>query len=559
MLNGRYAVERALGSGAFGRVYLALDTFDRGAPPLAIKEIPLAPDASDQQRHEAISWFKREVSILLTLERPGIPAIHGYWMAHHNDGPLYLAMDYIPGPTLTELLRRAGGPLDWTQVARWGCALCQVLAYMHGCVPPFIFRDLKLDNVLVDSRTDLPVLIDFGIARQLAGATGTAIGTWGYVPMEQVLGRAEPRSDLYGLGATLFALLSGQDPGAAYTHLVHGGSDVETAMRALFRPELLAADLPADLQAILTRATAFEPDDRFPDATGMEAALRAVLDQAGQSLPLDIYANANRAPAGARDAMQQAAHAISSPDSAPPYAGTPPLASGGAAVVCTVGPGQQYLTIADALRQAPAGACIALAPGIYREKITIDRPLEIVGLGPREQIVIENVRGSCVEIHAPQAVLRGLTLRCLTGLQRQIAFGLDVTAGRVLVEDCEISAQGSSCIRIVGPHTHAWIHGCQVHHGLHHGIQLIGSARCSVLDCAIFSNGQHGILVAEDTAVLIRRCQITDNGEAAIRVERSTSGAVAVEDSDLSHNQFGPWSLALHAQAVVREARNRTD
>src|SRR5215472_2062387 len=87
VLNGRYRLVRVLGAGAFGRVYLAEDTQDPGSPPIAVKELLTAHFSSPDDQREAISWFKREVSALLTLEHAGIPAIYGYWTAHTTSGP----------------------------------------------------------------------------------------------------------------------------------------------------------------------------------------------------------------------------------------------------------------------------------------------------------------------------------------------------------------------------------------------------------------------------------------------------------------------------------------
>ena len=137
------------------------------------------------------------------------------------------------GKTLEAVLHDAGGRASWSQVVTWGIALCDVLTYLHSQAPPYIFRDMKLQNVLLDDRTRRPVLIDFGIARQLAPAGGTAIGTWGYVPYEQILGRAEPRSDVYALGATLHALLTGRQPDAEYTR---GCSAVVSISKRLYAP-----------------------------------------------------------------------------------------------------------------------------------------------------------------------------------------------------------------------------------------------------------------------------------------------------------------------------------
>jgi serine/threonine protein kinase len=278
LLNGRYRIERLLGEGAFGRVYLARDTQDASSPLRAIKELLDHPSCTPDDKREAIAWFKREVGTLLTLEHPSIPAIYGYWTTHATSGPFYLAMAYIPGRTFDQVLQDAGGRIPWPQVVAWGSALCDVLAYLHSQTPPFIFRDLKLPNVMLDDRTNAPTLIDFGIARPFAPIGGTAIGTWGYVPYEQVLGKAEPRSDQYALGALLHALLTGRRPDAEYARLQRTGLDVEGAMRALFPPvDTLVPGVPAVLAAVLTRATAFAAADRFADIRAMEAALQRVV------------------------------------------------------------------------------------------------------------------------------------------------------------------------------------------------------------------------------------------------------------------------------------------
>lgn len=184
-------------------------------------------------------------------------------------------MDYVPGKTLEQVLNDAGGRIQWQTVVTYGIALCDVLAYLHSRIPPFVFRDLKLSNVMLDDRTGKPVLIDFGITRQLATANGTAIGTWGYVPYEQILGKAEPRSDLYALGATLHALITGQYPDAEYTRLQRSGLDVEGILRNIFQPvDVLVPGVPATVSHVLTRATAFNLDNRFPNANSMKSALQ---------------------------------------------------------------------------------------------------------------------------------------------------------------------------------------------------------------------------------------------------------------------------------------------
>src|ERR687883_418150 len=93
--------------------------------------------------------------------------------------------------------------------------LCKALAYLHGQIPPFLFRHVKLANILIEATTNAPKLVDFGIARQFtARARPTALGCPGYAPMKHWLGRTEPWSDLYALGAVLHALVSGKKPHA---------------------------------------------------------------------------------------------------------------------------------------------------------------------------------------------------------------------------------------------------------------------------------------------------------------------------------------------------------
>lgn len=278
MLNDRYRVVRVLDEGAFGRVYLAKDMQDFGSALLVVKELLATAFVTPEQQRQAVAWFKQEANALLALEHAGIPRIYSYWTAQPASGPFYLAMEYIPGPTLEQLLQSAGGRLPWPRTVEWGIALCETLTYLHGHLPPFIFRDLKPTNIILDERTNRPTLIDFGLSRRLTATTGTAAGVDGYMPYEQAAGHAEPRSDLYALGATLHTLVTGQHPDAEYTRLTRGGLGMQDAMRALFpSAQRLVPDLPVVLAQVIARATAFSPAERYPTATAMATALRHVV------------------------------------------------------------------------------------------------------------------------------------------------------------------------------------------------------------------------------------------------------------------------------------------
>jgi len=155
--------------------------------------------------------FSREADMLMQLEHPYLPKVVARFQEH---GRHFLVMERVEGPTLQSVLKEARSPLPEADVVAWGIQLCEVLHYLHSLEPPIVYRDLKPANVMVSVRGPLK-LVDFGIARVLnptqAGDT-TAYGTPGYAPIEQYLGKTSPRSDLYALGATLYQLLTLQDP-----------------------------------------------------------------------------------------------------------------------------------------------------------------------------------------------------------------------------------------------------------------------------------------------------------------------------------------------------------
>jgi serine/threonine-protein kinase len=207
VLQGRYQVARLLGGGGMGMVYLAHDQ-RLANRPCAIKE--MVDHFIDQaQRIEANEYFAREADTLAQLKHQAIPAITDrFELANRH----YLVMEYVEGRNLEEELAARGEPLPEGLVIDIARQLCDVLAYLHGLVPPIIYRDMKPSNVMLNSNGRV-VLVDFGIARLFKAARkGTMIGTLGFAPPEQYQGLVDPRSDIYSLGATLHYVLTGRDP-----------------------------------------------------------------------------------------------------------------------------------------------------------------------------------------------------------------------------------------------------------------------------------------------------------------------------------------------------------
>ncbi len=207
ILQGRYAIDRLLGGGGMGMVYLARDQ-RLANRPCAIKE--MVDHFIDQaQRIEANEYFAREADTLAQLKHQAIPAITDrFELANRH----YLVMEYVEGRNLEEELAVRGEPLPEGLVIDIARQLCDVLSYLHGLVPPIIYRDMKPSNVMLNSNGRV-VLVDFGIARLFKAARkGTMIGTLGFAPPEQYQGLVDPRSDIYSLGATLHYVLTGRDP-----------------------------------------------------------------------------------------------------------------------------------------------------------------------------------------------------------------------------------------------------------------------------------------------------------------------------------------------------------
>lgn len=261
---GRYKIERSVATGGMGAVYLAIDQrFNR---PCAVKEM-LDDFQSENERNQSIEWFRREATLLLDLKHPCIPSVRDFF---DQNGKNYLVMDFIDGRTLADVFAKEGNVpglngargVSEARARNWARQICSVLAYLHSQTPPIIFRDLKPSNIMVTSRDEIK-LIDFGIARTFQSQRqSTVIMTIGYAPPEQMQGNAEPRSDLYALGATIHRVLTQHDP-------ANNKPDLFTfpIIRSL-RPDVSVAFDKIIMKALAPRIT-----DRWSSAVEMERAI----------------------------------------------------------------------------------------------------------------------------------------------------------------------------------------------------------------------------------------------------------------------------------------------
>jgi len=311
-------LHEVIGSGGSGVVYRGRQlAFGRD---VAVKVATAGAGAGD----EAVARWEREVAAIGRLSNhPNIVPVFDAGMT--DSGAPYLVMAYVPEGTLGDRLRLEG-PLDPAEVASIGAKLAGTLATVHAA--GVLHRDVKPDNVLWSPHGE-PQLTDFGIARLqdiTTTVTGNLHATIAYAAPEVLAGQpATEASDVYGLGATLYACLTGAPP-----HPTQGGEHVAALVaRALETdPAPLPADVPAELAAVVERAIARDPATRHPDAAALRNDLARITGgdvwadpapEHTQVLPVADVAATRVEPAVAQPAVAQpAATAPHTPVATPP-------------------------------------------------------------------------------------------------------------------------------------------------------------------------------------------------------------------------------------------------
>ena len=279
VVGDRYQVDSRLGEGGMGEVYLATHVLMGRQCALKVMSPSLSKDP------DAVTRFNREATNASKISHPNVCAVYDFGLT--SDGLVYLAMEYVEGRTLTAVAEE-GGPMPVASatdlVAQ--CAAGLEAAHELGIV----HRDLKPDNIMVISRAgkDTVKLVDFGIAKamepdpaQRVTKTGFVVGTPDYMSPEQLSGDVlDGRSDQYALALVLYRLLTGRLP-------FEGSSIQETLVKRLTDPprSLLISrpdgKFPDGLQAVMDRALARYPAERYPTMTAFVQALRGVVPTAG--------------------------------------------------------------------------------------------------------------------------------------------------------------------------------------------------------------------------------------------------------------------------------------
>ncbi|HEX9036656.1 MAG TPA: serine/threonine-protein kinase [Ktedonobacterales bacterium] len=270
--NNRYKILSVIGTGGYASVYKALDLqygYER-----AIKEV-IAPDEGVARQ------FRLEADVLVNIQSPNVPRGYNVFSSGRR---IYFVMDFVQGKDLEELLNdslvQRRRPLDEAQTLQWMIEIANALSQLHTMPTPIIHRDIKPANIKITPQGH-PVLIDFGLAKlqEQSKQTQTAAQgvSPGFAPPEQYMakGKTDARTDVYGLGATLYACLTGKDPAEAPARLleqtgVNHGAPLE-------RPTKLNPHISPRTEQVILRALELAPGKRQQSAMQLRDDLRSAL------------------------------------------------------------------------------------------------------------------------------------------------------------------------------------------------------------------------------------------------------------------------------------------
>jgi serine/threonine-protein kinase len=267
LIVGRYELEELVGEGGMSSVYRAHDAVLERRVAIKVLHQHLSGDP------EYVERFRREARAIARLAHPNVVTVidRGEW-----EGRQFIVFEHVAGENLKTVIEREG-PLPVDRALELACQVARAIAFAHEL--GIVHRDVKPHNVLVDAGGTAKVT-DFGIARALDSdealtVTGTVLGTGQYLSPEQANGeRGDERSDQYSLGVLTFELLTGQVPYA-------GDNLMAVALRHVRDPvpsvRALRPDVPADVDAVVARAMAKRPQDRYGSMEELAAALEACL------------------------------------------------------------------------------------------------------------------------------------------------------------------------------------------------------------------------------------------------------------------------------------------
>ena len=255
VIDGKYEILKQIGKGGMSVVYLAMDK--RLNKQWAVKEVQ--KHGRGKNGEVVVQSLLAEANMMKRFDHPALPRIVDII---DNGDTIYVIMDYIEGESLDKILELSG-PVDQENVIEWAKQICDILHYLHSQTPPIVYRDMKPANLML--RPDGTVkIIDFGIAREYKEenlSDTKVLGTRGYAAPEQLdrEQQTDPRTDIYGLGATMYHLLTGKSPAKV---------DMHTKTVRQYNSNIYIG-----LENIVKKCIEYDPADRYQSAAELMYAL----------------------------------------------------------------------------------------------------------------------------------------------------------------------------------------------------------------------------------------------------------------------------------------------
>jgi serine/threonine protein kinase len=210
LVKDKYRIIEFMGKGNMAETYLALSESQKHfvIKVLRLKGLP---------EWKILELFEREAKVLQSIDHPNVPKYIDYFTDEREDDVIYfLIYEYIQGYSINSLIE-SGKRFSYIELENLMLQVLEILEYLHNLIPPIIHRDINPNNIILKDNKEV-YLVDFGTVKQIksnvdAESNTTFVGTYGYVPIEQLRGEAYPQSDIYALGMTAIKMLTGKNPG----------------------------------------------------------------------------------------------------------------------------------------------------------------------------------------------------------------------------------------------------------------------------------------------------------------------------------------------------------
>jgi parallel beta-helix repeat protein len=501
LIQSRYLIIRQLAQSSLGAMYEAVDK--RTRQRVALKQVHASHAGGNAARLR--EEFDHTATTLLHLSHDALPQMIDYFT---DPAGQFLVMEFVDGDDFWARMQQPPNtPLALRDVLRWADRVLDLLDYLHMQREPLIHRDIKPHNLKLNSEGNM-MLLDIGLVDGSSVDTlisGHSSYMLQYVAPEQLHGEVcDPRSDLFALGGTLYALLSNAPFPCSLDRALALSLGQPDPLQPL---DQINPHVPPDIAAVIQRALAHLPEQRFASA----AEMRAALSEQNVSHTLVVE--------------PQSRHA------------------------------DYYPTLSAALEAARPHARILVRPGYYAESLCIDKPLNVIGDGPTDQIIIESTDAPCLRMTTDRAEVRGLTLRARSVNPPRPFYGVEIGAGSPLLEACAITSESLACIGVHGAQSTPTIRRCTLHDGAQTGLDIYDQAGGLIEYCEMFGNTRAGIEVSQHSAPTIRHCVVRNGLAGGIYLD--SESRATVEECQVYENARSGIAICMHSEPTIRRCTIR--